>query len=114
MCATVTAVGTRQRHPTGTVTFTGPGGLNETVTLDAGGTACLTTTALETGTVTATYNGDGCFLLVQPHRAGDRQSGVEHGVGDGGAQPVVCGEAVTVCARRSPRWHPAAAPPPER
>ncbi|MFD5415697.1 Ig-like domain repeat protein, partial [Streptomyces nojiriensis] len=84
--------------PTGTVTFTGPGGLNETVTLDAGGTACLTTTALETGTVTATYNGDECFssstgtvdLTVNP-----ASSAVSVTVEP---NPSVCGETVTVCA----------------
>ncbi|MFB0633670.1 Ig-like domain repeat protein, partial [Streptomyces sp. AB3(2024)] len=46
--------------PTGTVTFTGAG-LNTTVPLNAGGTACVTTTTLETGTVTAVYNGNSCF-----------------------------------------------------
>lgn len=44
--------------PTGTVTFTGPGGLNETVTLNGVGQASLTTSTLETGTITAVYNGD--------------------------------------------------------
>ncbi|WP_285684411.1 Ig-like domain repeat protein [Actinoplanes sp. NBRC 103695] len=53
---TVTAPGTGM--PTGTVTFTGPGGLNQTVALDGAGEACITTTSLATGTVTATYNGD--------------------------------------------------------
>ncbi|MYV75677.1 Ig-like domain repeat protein, partial [Streptomyces sp. SID1046] len=44
-----------------TVTFTGPGGLNVTLTLDAEGTACLTTSSLTTGTYSANYNGDSCF-----------------------------------------------------
>ncbi|WP_141666220.1 Ig-like domain-containing protein, partial [Streptomyces hirsutus] len=61
VCATVTAVAPGSGTPTGTVTFTGPGGLNETTTLDANGTACVTTTTLATGTVTAVYNGDECF-----------------------------------------------------
>ncbi|MFB0633614.1 Ig-like domain repeat protein, partial [Streptomyces sp. AB3(2024)] len=41
VCATVTAVAPGSGTPTGTVTFTGPGGLNQTVTLDTGGTACV-------------------------------------------------------------------------
>ncbi|MDF2935675.1 MAG: hypothetical protein K0Q90_1048 [Paenibacillaceae bacterium] len=48
--------------PTGTVTFTGPGGLNETVALNGLGQASFTTTTLETGTITATYNGDNIFV----------------------------------------------------
>ncbi|MFJ6370911.1 Ig-like domain-containing protein, partial [Streptomyces virginiae] len=59
VCATVT--GAASGTPTGTVTFTGPGGLNTTVPLDAGGTACVTTSSLTSGTVTAVYNGDSCF-----------------------------------------------------
>src|SRR5690606_25918674 len=48
--------------PTGTVTFTGPGGLNQTVALDSSGAASLTSASLTTGTVTATYNGDSDFI----------------------------------------------------
>ena len=47
--------------PTGTVTFTGPGGLNETVALNGVGQASLSTTTLETGTITAVYNGDNVY-----------------------------------------------------
>ncbi len=47
--------------PTGTITFTGPGGLNQKVALDVSGVAILSTTALATGTVTALYNGDSDF-----------------------------------------------------
>ncbi|WP_432715577.1 hypothetical protein, partial [Streptomyces lavendulae] len=43
-----------------TITFTGAG-LNTTAPLNPDGTACITTTTLETGTVTAVYNGDGCL-----------------------------------------------------
>ncbi|MCK8782505.1 putative Ig domain-containing protein [Rhizobium sp. NTR19] len=46
--------------PTGTVTFTGAG-LNQTVTLDAAGSASVTSTSLTSGTITATYNGDSQF-----------------------------------------------------
>ncbi|MYV76903.1 Ig-like domain repeat protein, partial [Streptomyces sp. SID1046] len=78
-----------------TVTFTGPGGLNETVTLDAGGTACLTTTGLETGTVTVTYAGDTCFLPstgsldVTVNQASSTVSVTVE------PNPSVCGETVT-------------------
>ncbi|MFD5415698.1 Ig-like domain repeat protein, partial [Streptomyces nojiriensis] len=98
VCATVTAVAPGSGTPTGTVTFTGPGGLNETVPLDAGGTACLTTTALETGTVTAVYNGDGCFSSstgTAPVTVNQAASTVSVTVDP---NPSVCGEAVTVCA----------------
>ncbi|KOG37410.1 hypothetical protein ADK74_36615, partial [Streptomyces decoyicus] len=51
--------------PTGTVTFTltGPGGGTLTATVDTGGTAEVTTSALKAGshTVTATYSGDAAF-----------------------------------------------------
>ncbi|MER5932009.1 hypothetical protein ABT123_17555, partial [Streptomyces sp. NPDC002054] len=46
--------------PTGTVTFSGPGGFTQTVALNASGTACVTTTASTNGTVTAVYNGGPC------------------------------------------------------
>ncbi|MFD9537769.1 Ig-like domain repeat protein, partial [Streptomyces sp. NPDC060010] len=98
VCATVTAVAPGSGIPTGTVTFTGPGGLNETVTLDAGGMACVTTTTLETGTVTVTYSGDTCFtgstgtLDVTVNQA---SSTVSVSVDP---NPSVCGETVTVCA----------------
>ncbi|WP_285530570.1 Ig-like domain repeat protein, partial [Streptomyces lavendulae] len=59
VCATVTAVAPGSGTPTGTITFTGAG-LNTTAPLNPDGTACITTTTLETGTVTAVYNGDGC------------------------------------------------------
>ncbi|MFD4134567.1 beta strand repeat-containing protein [Streptomyces goshikiensis] len=98
LCATVNAVAPGSGIPTGTVTFTGPGGLNETVPLDASGMACVTTTALETGTVTAVYNGDGCFtpstdtadVAVNP-----ASTAVSVSVDP---NPSVCGQSVTVCA----------------
>ncbi|OEV14054.1 hypothetical protein AN220_29070, partial [Streptomyces nanshensis] len=62
VCATVTADPPGSGTPTGTVTFTGPGGLNQTVPLDATGEACFTTTSLSTGTITAVYNGSACNL----------------------------------------------------
>ncbi|MCC0100743.1 Ig-like domain repeat protein, partial [Streptomyces flavotricini] len=81
--------------PTGTVTFTGPGGLNVTLALDAGGTACVTTTTLETGTVTAVYNGDGCFSAstgTAPVTVNQASSTVSVTVDP---NPSVCGQTVT-------------------
>ncbi|WP_146163956.1 OmpA family protein [Pseudosporangium ferrugineum] len=62
LCATVTAAAPVVTDiltpaPTGTVTFTGPGGLNDIAVL-VGGQACTSSTSLTTGTVTATYGGD--------------------------------------------------------
>ncbi|MFD6536349.1 Ig-like domain repeat protein, partial [Streptomyces goshikiensis] len=98
VCATVTAVAPGSGTPTGTVTFTGAGGLNETVTLDASGTACFTTTTLETGTITAVYNGDTCFTgstgtvdVTVNQAASVTTVSVD-------PDPSVCGETVTVCA----------------
>ncbi|MFG2174136.1 Ig-like domain repeat protein, partial [Streptomyces niveus] len=98
VCATVTAVAPGSGTPTGTVTFTAPGGLNETVALDAGGEACLTTTVLKTGAVTAVYNGDGCFTSstgTAPVTVNPAASTVSVTVDP---NPSVCGETVTVCA----------------
>ncbi|MEU9763216.1 Ig-like domain repeat protein [Streptomyces sp. NPDC047987] len=98
VCATVTIDPPGSGTPTGTVTFTGPGGLNQTVTLDATGEACVTTTALATGTITATYNGDSCALsstgstdvTVNP---ADTTTAVAVT-----PNPSVCGQSVTFCA----------------
>ncbi|MEV7866135.1 Ig-like domain repeat protein, partial [Streptomyces sp. NPDC088124] len=98
VCATVTAVAPGSGTPTGTITLTGPGGLNETVTLDANGTACVTTTTLETGTVTASYTGDNCFLPstgsldVTVNQAASAVSVTVD------PSPSVCGQLVTLCA----------------
>ncbi|MEV6619083.1 Ig-like domain-containing protein, partial [Streptomyces sp. NPDC051051] len=97
VCATVTAVAPGSGTPSGTATFTGAG-LDETVALDADGTACVTTTALTTGTVTVTYDGDECYvsatatLDVTVGQAGSTTSVSVDPV------PSVCGEPVTVCA----------------
>ncbi|MGI5447552.1 Ig-like domain-containing protein [Streptomyces sp. CA-243310] len=66
-----------KRHPHWNRHLHRPGGLNETVTLDSGGTACVTTTALETGTVTVTYAGDTCFLPSTGSTGRDRQPGIQ-------------------------------------
>ncbi|MDX3099057.1 Ig-like domain repeat protein, partial [Streptomyces sp. ME19-03-3] len=60
VCATVAINAPGTGTPTGTVTFTGPGGLNQTVALNGSGQACFTSTTLTSGTITATYNGDTC------------------------------------------------------
>ncbi|MFD3920038.1 Ig-like domain repeat protein, partial [Streptomyces sp. NPDC058595] len=98
VCATVTVDPPGSGTPTGTVTFTGPGGLNQTVTLDATGEACITTTALATGTITATYNGDSCALsstgstdvTVNPADTTTTLAVTP--------DPSVCGQSVTFCA----------------
>ncbi|MET9394323.1 Ig-like domain repeat protein, partial [Streptomyces sp. NPDC006624] len=98
VCATVTAVAPGNGTPTGTVTFTGPGGLNQTVDLAPDGTACLTTSSLTTGTVTATYNGDTCLAPstgTAPATVGQAASTVSVTVNP---KPSVCGQTVTVCA----------------
>ncbi|MEV6619129.1 Ig-like domain repeat protein [Streptomyces sp. NPDC051051] len=98
VCATVTVVAPGSGTPSGTVTFTGPGGLNETVAVDADGTACVTTTALKTGAVTAVYNGDGCVAAstgTAPVTVAQAASTTLVSVDP---SPSVCGEPVTVCA----------------
>ncbi|WP_329075545.1 Ig-like domain repeat protein [Streptomyces niveus] len=98
VCATVTAVAPGSGTPTGTVTFTAPGGLNQTVPLDAGGEACVTTSTLTSGTITATYNGDGCFTSstgTAPVTVNQASSAVSVSVDP---NPSVCGQPVTVCA----------------
>nr|BFE64019.1 hypothetical protein GCM10020063_085450 [Dactylosporangium thailandense] len=60
LCATVTAEQLPEdTGPTGTVTFTYPGG-SQSATLSAG-EACVTDSELTTGTVEATYDGDNDF-----------------------------------------------------
>ncbi|MFI1155129.1 Ig-like domain-containing protein, partial [Streptomyces sp. NPDC020817] len=98
LCVTVAPVSSGVGNPSGSVTFTGPGGLNETVSLDAGGMACVTTTVLETGTVTVSYGGDECYASatgtfdVTVNQASSTVSVTVD------PNPSVCGETVTVCA----------------
>ncbi|MGW2210708.1 beta strand repeat-containing protein [Streptomyces sp. NPDC001781] len=98
VCAAVTAGSGASGIPTGTVTFTGPGGLNQTVPVDANGNACLTTSSLTTGTVSAQYSGDGCFDVSSgsaPVTVNQAQSALALSLSP---SPSVCGQAVTVCA----------------
>ncbi|MET9395962.1 Ig-like domain repeat protein, partial [Streptomyces sp. NPDC006624] len=98
VCATVTAVAPGSGTPTGTVTFTGPGGLNQTVDLAPDGTACLTTSGLETGIVSAIYLGDACFTPS----TGTADVSVDPAASTVSVTvdptPSVCGQTVTVCA----------------
>ncbi|MES4890087.1 Ig-like domain-containing protein [Streptomyces sp. NPDC096012] len=99
VCVTVAAAPPSTGTPTGTVTFTGPGGLNQTATLDTAGKACITTTALQSGTVTATYNGDACFTAgtaVVPVTVNKASTTTSVTVNP---SPSVCGQLVTVCAQ---------------
>ncbi len=87
--------------PTGTVTFTGPGGLNETVALDVLGQASFTSTTLVSGTITATYNGDVNYngsagtvnvtvnVPVQPEDSSSEEPASPVNTGGGGGAPVV-------------------------
>ncbi|MGI5447551.1 Ig-like domain-containing protein [Streptomyces sp. CA-243310] len=76
VCATVTAVTPGSGTPTGTVTFTGAG-LNTTVPLDAEGTACVTTSSLTSGTVTAVLQRRRMLHLIDRRRNGGGQPGIQ-------------------------------------
>ncbi len=97
VCAVVSAVAPGAGVPTGTVTFTGPGGLNEQVPL-VDGRACVDTPFHASGTITATYNGDTCFTGTSgtaPVTVNQAESSVGVTVDP---TPSVCGQQVTVCA----------------
>jgi hypothetical protein len=98
LSATVAATTADSVSPTGTVTFTGPGGLNQAVALDGSGLAALVSTTLTSGTITATYDGDGIY----PGSAGSVSITVNAGVSDTtiSASPSVSaiGEQVTLTA----------------
>ncbi|MFE7753403.1 Ig-like domain-containing protein, partial [Streptomyces sp. NPDC057428] len=98
LCVTVSPIASGVGTPSGSVTFTGPGGLNQTLTLDPTGTACLTTTTLETGTVTVTYGSDGCYASgtgTEDVTVNPAPSAMSLTVDP---DPSVCGETVTLCA----------------
>ncbi|MGR3938065.1 beta strand repeat-containing protein [Streptomyces sp. BRA346] len=101
LCATVTVDEPGTCTPTGTVTFTVPGGPTLTAPLDATGQACVTTDELPLGTnsVTATYSGDTGV-------AGSTVTGtvtVDQATSSTAVTVTpatsVCGEAVTLCAQ---------------
>ncbi len=100
LCATVTIDPPGSGTPTGTVTFTGPGGLNETTALDASGTACVTTTVLATGTVTATYNGDGCAAVSSGSTDVTVDEASTTTVVTVSPDPSVCAASRWTCVRR--------------
>ncbi|WP_242569817.1 Ig-like domain repeat protein [Streptomyces sp. NP-1717] len=99
LCATVTITPPGSGTPTGTVTFTGPGGLNQTVPLNAAGQACFTTTSLSTGTVTATYNGTSCVNGSSGSVAVTVNEAATTTTVTATPDPTVCGQTVTVCAK---------------
>ncbi|MFD5899709.1 Ig-like domain-containing protein, partial [Streptomyces sp. NPDC060366] len=98
LCATVAPVASGVGNPSGSVTFTGPGGLNETVPLDAGGEACVTTTVLETGTVTVAYGGDECYASATGTFDVTVNQAASTTTVSVNPDPSVCGQTVTVCA----------------
>ncbi|RAJ58390.1 Ig-like domain-containing protein, partial [Streptomyces sp. Amel2xB2] len=80
------------------VTFTGPGGLNQTVTVNGSGQACFTSTTLTTGTVTATYNGDACHSTSTGTVAVTVNRSPSTTTVTATPNPSACGQSVTVCA----------------
>ncbi|MFJ4318414.1 Ig-like domain-containing protein, partial [Streptomyces lavendulae] len=98
LCVTVAPVSSGVGNPSGSVTFTGPGGLNATVSLDADGTACVTTTVLETGTVTVTYGGDECYASATGTFEVTVNQAASTTTVSVDPNPSVCGQTVTVCA----------------
>ncbi|OEV07839.1 Ig-like domain repeat protein, partial [Streptomyces nanshensis] len=94
-CATVTIDPPGSGIPTGTVTFTGPG-VNETATLDATGQACVTTTTLESGTVTATYLGDTCAAGSSDTAEAVVDAADTTTTVTADPDPSVCGESVEI------------------
>ncbi|MGW3078627.1 Ig-like domain repeat protein, partial [Kitasatospora sp. NPDC001132] len=99
VCATVTALAPGSGTPTGTVTFTGPGGLNQTATLDSTGKVCITTSTLQTGTVTATYSGNDCFTTSTATTTATVNQASSTVALTATPNPSVCGQPVTVCAQ---------------
>ncbi|MFF3748686.1 Ig-like domain repeat protein [Streptomyces kronopolitis] len=99
VCAKVAANAPGAGIPVGTVTYTGPGGLNQTVPLDATGQACFTSTTLTPGTINAAYNGQDCFaasngsVVITQTPAGTTTTVTAT------PNPSTCGTAVTVCAK---------------
>ncbi|MFE9333544.1 Ig-like domain-containing protein [Streptomyces sp. NPDC006925] len=98
VCATVSTDAPGSGTPTGTVTFTGPGGLNQTVALDASGKACLATGSLASGTVTAQYNGAACFNPSTGTATVTVNPAATTTAVTASPNPSVCGQSVTVCA----------------
>ncbi|HWM37065.1 MAG TPA: Ig-like domain repeat protein, partial [Streptomyces sp.] len=98
ICATVTTNPPGSGTPTGTVTFTGPGGLNTTVPLDGTGQACTTTTTLATGTITAVYNGDPCHNTSTGTFAATVNKASTTTAVTANPNPSACGQSVQVCA----------------
>ncbi|NLU71855.1 Ig-like domain repeat protein, partial [Streptomyces sp. HNM0575] len=101
VCATVANTGVPGNTPTGSVTFGGTAGVTGTYPVVAGQACAPASTALTSGTVTATYNPDTatCFatstatpltLTVNPAPTTTTLSATPN--------PSTCGQSVTVCA----------------
>jgi len=97
--ATVAANAPSSGTPTGTVTFT-IGGLPQTVTLDATGTAAITTSSINagSGTITATYNSDSNFNSSVGTTTYTVNQGSTTTAVTISPDPSVYGEAVTIAA----------------
>ncbi|MFF7234703.1 Ig-like domain repeat protein, partial [Streptomyces sioyaensis] len=99
VCATVAVLAPGSGTPTGSVTFTGPGGLSETVALDATGEACFTSSELVTGTVTAVYTPDAsCFATSTGTVAVTVDAASTTTTVTADPAGSVCGQPVDVCA----------------
>ncbi|MFF7234647.1 Ig-like domain repeat protein, partial [Streptomyces sioyaensis] len=99
VCATVAVLPPGSGTPTGSVTFTGPGGLNQTVTLDATGKACFTSTTLTSGTITAVYTPDAsCFATSTGTVAVTVTTASTTTTVSATPASSVCGQPVDVCA----------------
>ncbi|MER7273549.1 Ig-like domain repeat protein [Dactylosporangium sp. NPDC000244] len=97
LCATVTADQLPEdTGPTGTVTFTYPGG-SQSATLSAG-EACVTDSDLTTGTVEATYDGDGDFAGSSGTTTVTRDQADTTTAVTATPDPSVAGQSVDVCA----------------
>ncbi|WP_433082319.1 Ig-like domain repeat protein [Dactylosporangium sp. CA-052675] len=97
LCATVIADQLPEdTGPTGTVTFTYPGG-SQSATLSAG-EACVTDSELTTGTVEATYEGDGDFAGSSGSTPVTRDQADTTTAVTVTPDPSSLGESVEVCA----------------
>ncbi|MFF4283427.1 Ig-like domain repeat protein, partial [Streptomyces kronopolitis] len=85
--------------PTGSVLFTGPGGLSQTVPVNASGQACFTSTTLTTGTITATYTPTGTFTGSSGNTTVTVNQIASTTTVTATPSPSTPGQAVTVCAK---------------
>ncbi|MFF7234588.1 Ig-like domain repeat protein [Streptomyces sioyaensis] len=98
VCAQVTATPLVTGIPTGSVVFTGLGGLNVSVPVDATGQACFTSTTLTPGTLTATYTPTGSFTPSTGTVTVTVNQIASTTIVTAVPDPSTPGQAVTVCA----------------